>query len=217
MKLSTRRLGRNTYRNAGKLLAIFFTISALTLPTAANAQFSESYNFLKAVKDRDGAEATKFLNKPGSVIVNTRDVSSGETALHIVVARRDATWVGFLLQKGANPNVRDKKGLTPLMLATQLRFIDGVRVLLTKKADVNQTNNQGETALIRAVQLRDAELVRVLLVGGADPDRTDTLAGLSARDYATRDRRAASILSEIEKADTRKKPEKNERFFGPEG
>lgn len=216
-EISTPGRGLTTSRNAGKLLAAFLTISALALPTAAQAQFSESYNFLKAVKDRDGTEATKFLNKPGSVIVNTRDVSSGETALHIVTARRDATWMGFLLQKGANPNVRDKKGLTPLMLATQLRFIDGVRVLLTKKADVNQTNNQGETALIRAVQLRDAELVRVLLIGGADPDRTDTLAGLSARDYATRDRRSASILSEIEKADATKKPEKNERFFGPEG
>lgn len=217
MEQSSPRLGLTTFRKAWKLLAAILTVSALALPSAANAQFSESYNFLKAVKDRDGAEATKFLNKPGSVIVNTRDVSSGETALHIVVARRDATWMGFLLQKGANPNLRDKKGLTPLMLATQLRFIDGVRVLLTKKANVNQTNNQGETALIRAVQLRDAELVRVLLVGGADPDRTDTLAGLSARDYATRDRRAASILSEIEKADATKKPEKNERFFGPEG
>lgn len=200
----------------GVLLALL-AIMALSIPAAGQAQFSESYNFLKAVKDRDGEEATKFLNRPGSVIVNTRDLSTGETALHIVVARRDATWVAFLLQKGANPNVRDKSGITPLLLATQLRFVDGARLLLSKKADVNQSNNQGETALIRAVQLRDSEMVRLLLRKGADPDRTDTLAGLSARDYATRDRRAAAILSEIEKADAKKKPASNERFFGPEG
>lgn len=192
-------------------------ILALSIPATAHAQFSESYNFLKAIKDRDGEEATKFLNRPGTVIVNTRDRSTGETALHIVVARRDATWLAFLLQKGANPNIRDKSGTTPLMLATQLRFVDGARLLLAKKADVNQPNNQGETALIRAVQLRDAELVRVLLQKGADPDRVDTLAGLSARDYATRDRRSAAILGEIEKADAKKKPASNERFFGPEG
>ena len=122
-------------------------------------------------------------------------------ALHIVVARRDNIWVGFLLQKGANPNIADKEGVTPLMLATQLRFVDGVRTLLAKKAKVDETNKQGETALIRAVQLRDSELVRLLLANGADPDRTDSLAGKSARDYATLDRRAASILAEIEKAD----------------
>lgn len=199
------------------ILVALLALLALAIPAPAQAQFSESYNFLKAIKDRDGEEASKFLNRPGTVIVNTRDRSTGETALHIVVARRDSTWLAFLLQKGANPNIRDKSGTTPLMLATQLRFVDGLRLLLAKKANVNQSNNQGETALIRAVQLRDTEMVRVLLQKGADPDRVDTLAGLSARDYATRDRRSAAVLSEIEKADKKKKPSSNERFFGPEG
>lgn len=206
---------------AGKLvLFLRFAVlgaAAMSLSTPASAQFSDSYNFLKAVKDRDGEEATKYLSQPGSVIVNTRDISTGETALHIVVERRDNIWLGFLLQKGANPNLADKEGMTPLLLATQLRFVDGVRTLLAKKARVNDTNKQGETALIRAVQLRDAELVRLLLANGADPDRTDTLAGKSARDYAKQDRRTAGILAEIEKADAEKKPEAEGRFFGPEG
>lgn len=200
-----------------QVFAAMLIVFSMAIPSTATAQFSASYNFLKAVKDRDGTEATKFLNKPGTVIVNTKDSSTGETALHIVVARRDSTWTGFLLQKGANPNLQDKNGTTPLMLATQLRFVEGARVLLSKKANVNQTNNQGETALIRAVQLRDSEMTRILLKNGADPDRTDTLAGLSARDYATRDRRASAILAEIEKADQEKKPKSKERFFGPEG
>ena len=192
-------------------------MATISFSAPAAAQFSDSYNFLKAVDDRDGEEASKFLNRPGSVIVNTRDSSSGRGALHIVVERKDRTWLAFLLQKGANPNIRDKEGLTPLMLATQLRFVDGAKILLAEKADVNDTNKQGETALIRAVQLRDAELVRLLLANGADPDLSDTLAGMSARDYAKRDRRAAAILAEIEKSDADRKPKSNERFFGPEG
>ena len=184
----------------------------------AHAQFSNSYNFLKAVKDRDGEEASRFLNEPGTTVVNTRDITSGETGLHIVVERRDPTWLGFLLQKGANPNLADKKGMTPLMLATQLRFVDGVRILLQRGAAVNARNDQGETPLIRAVQLRDAELVRLLLSKGADADMTDTLAGLSARDYAARDRRASGILAEIEKQDDTADASKDSgRFFGPEG
>ena len=174
--------------------------AAISFAAPAAAQFSDSYNFLKAVDDRDGEEASKFLNRPGSVIVNTRDSSSGRGALHIVVERKDRTWLAFLLQKGANPNIRDKEGLTPLMLATQLRFVDGAKILLANNAGVNDTNKRGETALIRAVQLRDAELVRLLLANGADPDLPDTLAGMSARDYAKRDRRAAAILAEIEKS-----------------
>lgn len=208
-------------RSSGKFVKFlqlaWLAVVAFSIAAPAAAQFSESYNFLKAVKDRDGEEATKFLSQPGSVIVNTRDRATGETALHIVVARRDNIWVGFLLQKGANPNIADKEGVTPLMLATQLRFVDGVRTLLAKKAKVDDTNKQGETALIRAVQLRDTELVRLLLASGADPDRTDSLAGKSARDYAKQDRRSASILAEIEKADGDKKPESEGRFFGPEG
>lgn len=199
------------------IVAILVGIFLAALAEPASAQFSNSYNFLKAVKDRDGEEATKFLNEPGSVIVNTRDSSTGQTALHIVAERRDSTWLAFLLQKGANPNLRDKNGVTPLMLATQLRFLDGVKVLLSKKAKVDETNNQGETALIRAVQLRDTELTRILLSNGANPDQPDTLAGLSARDYASRDRRSAAVLAEIKKADTKKKPESEGRFFGPQG
>jgi ankyrin repeat protein len=165
---------------------------------AAYAQFSDSYNFLKAVKDRKGEEAEKFLSEPGSVIINTRDGSTGETALHIVIQRRDSTWLGYLLQKGANPNLADKKGTTPLMLATQLGYVDGIDWLVRKKAVVDQTNRSGETALILAVQLRNPEAVRALLKAGANPDKTDSRAGYSARDYAKQDGRASAIAAIIE-------------------
>jgi len=207
--------GKRSWPVVGVFIALFAVFSLISA-SAAHAQFSKSYNFLKAVKDRDGEEVSKFLNDPSGVLINTRNFKTGETALHIVVARRDATWTAFLLGKGANPNVRDKSGTTPLMLATQLRFVEGVRILLKKKAKIDETNKQGETALIRAVQLRDAELTRILLANGANPDLPDTLAGLSARDYAARDRRASSILAEIEKSDETAKPEAGQ-FFGPEG
>lgn len=190
--------------------------AAITVPSGvgiiaapAAAQFSDSYNFLKAVRDRKGEEAEKFLAEPGTVIINTRDGSTGETALHIVIQRRDSTWLGYLLQKGANPNLADKKGTTPLMLATQIGYVDGIGTLASKKAQVDQTNRAGETALILAVQLRNAEAVRALLKAGANPDKKDSRAGYSARDYAKQDGRAGTIVSIIEnhgKTDAAKKP-----------
>jgi uncharacterized protein len=192
----------------GKLALAVAAISVAAVPVAA--QFSDSYNFLKAVKDRKGEEAEKFINEPGSgpVIINTRDNSTGETALHIVTQRRDSDWLGFLLGKGANPNIADKKGATPLMLAVQLGWTDGVDLLIKLKAQVDGANRAGETALIRAVQLRNAEMVRMLLKAGANPDKPDTVAGYSARDYAAQDGRGNAILAIIEnggKADPTKK------------
>ena len=191
---------------------------ALLLPAAASAQFSDSYNFLKAVRERDGDKATQMLNEPGSTIVNTKDITSGETALHIVTARRDLTWMGFLLQRGANPNARDKNGVTPLMLATNLRFVDGAETLLGRKAQVDATNNSGETALIRAVQLRDLAMVRLLLKNGANPDKQDTIAGQSARDYANGDFRNPQIREAITASDKdRKAGTGAPKVFGPTG
>ena len=175
----------------------------------ALAQFSDSYNFLKAVEDRDGKEAEKFISEPGSVIINTRRDGTGETALHIVVNRRDETWLSYLLQKGANPNLADKKGVTPLMLATQLGFVEGAARLIKSKAVVDGTNRSGETPLIRAVQLRQPEMVRLLLKAGANPDKRDAVAGLSAREYAAQDGRNSAILGIIERGGQPEEPKKS--------
>jgi ankyrin repeat protein len=198
-----------------RFFKVAFAIAALAISVPAAAQFSDSYNFLKAVKDRKGEEAEKFINEPGSgsVIINTRDDGSGETALHIVTQRRDIEWLGFLLGKGAKPDVADKKGVTPLMLAVQLGWTDGADLLIKLKAQVDATNKSGETALIRAVQLRNAEMVRLLLKAGANPDKQDSVAGYSARDYATQDGRGNAILAIIENggkdADAPKEGEKS--------
>ncbi len=192
----------------GFLLAVALT--ALATP-AAYAQFSDGYNFLKAVKDRKGDEAEKFISEPGSVIINTREDISGETALHIVVSRRDSDWLGYLLGKGANPNIADKKGLTPLMLATQYGYADGAMLLLRYKANIDGTNRGGETALIRAVQLRNPEMVRLLVKSGANPDKKDSITGQSAREYATLDGRSNAILAIIESKGQTAEPKKEKQ------
>jgi uncharacterized protein len=181
-----------------RLTASAFAVALMLTPTLAAAQFSESYNFLKAVRDRDGAKATEIVNKPGTVIIDTRDRATGETAVHIVTRGRDTTWLNFLLGRGAKPDIRDNRGDSPLMIAAQLGFIEGAQTLIKFRANPNQANSSGETPLHRAVQLRDAAMVRFLLQNGANPNRADTLAGLTARDYALRDTRAAGILKIID-------------------
>jgi uncharacterized protein len=184
---------------------------AVMSPNAAIAQFSESYNFLKAVRERDGNKATEFVSKPGSIIVNTRDDKNGETALHIVTKGRDLGWMNFLLARNAKPDQRDNLGNTALMIAAQLGFIEGAQLLIKNKAGVDVANASGETPLIRAVQLRNGPMVQLLMTAGANPGKADTIAGMSARDYAQRDSRAAAILKIITDA----KPAKPAKSFGP--
>lgn len=172
--------------------SLAFVALVAAVPVLAQFQ-SEGYKFLQAVKQSKNNDVIAALNKPGSTVVNTKDVTTGEAALHVTTRRGDAAYTNFLLQKGADPNIRDARNNTPMMVAIDAGQSEMVPLLLLGKANPNLANASGETPLIRAVQRRDIGLVRTLLAAKADPDQRDVMAGLSARDYAGRDLRAAAI------------------------
>lgn len=168
------------------------------VPAAAQMSQSQGYKFLEAVRNSKGDEVIKILDEPGQRIVNAKDVTTGEGALHIVIKRGDETYLRYLLARGADPNLRDGRGDTPLLLAVQYGQNGMVEILTKAKANVNLGNGGGETPLIRAVQKRDLALVRELLAAGANPDQTDNVAGMSARDYARADTRSPAIAKLID-------------------
>ena len=188
------------------ILISLTTVALAAVAAPAAAQFSDSYNFLNAVRQADGEKATKALQGIKGTIVNTRDYTTGETALAITIKRRDLTWSSFLLGKGADPNIRDAQGNSPLHIAAQLGFTEGAELLLGQRAQVNLANNSGETPLIIAVQQRNTAMVRLLLANGANPKQPDRIAGKSARDYAVDDPRAAAVLKIIDESKTEVKP-----------
>ena len=177
-------------------------IAATAAPVGAQTTASP-YEFINAVRNRDGNTATQMIGESAAGFIDTRD-GNGETALTIAVARSDENWTGFLLGKGADPNRSGKDGDTPIIIAARNGFDQGIQWLLQQGAKVDATNKMGETALIAAVMHRQTSAVRRLLEAGADPDKADTSAGYTARDYAKRDQRARQILQLIEA----KKPKK---------
>lgn len=191
------------YHKFGRAFAASMALALAAVPSVAAAQggmtYSDSYTFLKAVKERDGAKVNELLGSTtGSIVVNSRDRTNGEGALHYVVRGRDITYLTVLLGKGARPDLQSNRGDTPLTLAAQIGWLEGAEQLLARRASVDLANGRGETALILATQRRDLAMVRLLLARRADPKRTDNVAGMSALDYAKQDPRAGAVLKLLE-------------------
>jgi len=194
-------------------IAVAAFSGALMAAPAAAQGFSDGYKLLEAVKKLDGNKVTDMLSDP-AINVNTRDSTTGETALHIVTRKRSALWIDFLAQRGANPNLADVRGVTPLMVAVGLNFVEGVDRLIAAGARVDTPNDTGETPLISAVHARNAALVRALLKAGANPSRADN-SGRTARDYALLDGKQNAILTEIDNAAKAKTGAAGGKVFGP--
>lgn len=171
---------------------------AVGAPLVAQSYNTPAVKFLQAVDKKDGTAATQMLEQAGSTIVNARELGTNRTGLHIVVARRDETWLMFLLQRGADPNLADNRGVTPLLLACRMGFVTGVEALVKNGARVDESNATGETPLISAVLGKNLALVRVLLAAGADPGRADS-SGRSAADYARLEGSQSTIAMELER------------------
>ncbi|WP_338467949.1 ankyrin repeat domain-containing protein [Novosphingobium sp. ZN18A2] len=192
------------------LIASLAGMATASIP--AHAQFSDSHDFLEAVKKRDGEKVTNFLNEPGTQIVNTRNSTTGKTALHIVVERRDLLWLRFLIQHGADVNLRDVKGISPLMEAVNLGWNEGVDELIKHGAKVDDTDDTGTTPLINAVHRRDVAMARTLIAAGANPDRPDN-SGRSARDYVQLDGPGNPVYDVIDRI--KKGSVESKKTYGP--
>jgi hypothetical protein len=182
--------------------AIMAVMAALLVAEPVAAQFSNHYNYLRGVRNRNFEEVSEIIEQPsGAAIINARERATGLGALHIVTRDRDTQWLLYLLRHEADPNIRDNDGNTPLHIAAQIDFAEAVRWLLVVQGDANARNSRGETPLILAVQHRNADIVRQLIDAGANPAVADSVIGLSARDYAVRDGRSQNIIEILDSAE----------------
>jgi len=173
--------------------AVAASLASLAGGAAAQQGGSDAEAFLTAIRELDGAKAMAIETRQGIGVVNYRGYN-GDTPLTLAMAKRSSAYVGFLLSKGARPDLPDKRGDTPLIIAARNGFSEGVDLMIASRAAIDLANKQGETPLIVAVQGRHATIVRRLLEAGANPDKTDFAAGYSARDYARRAKRSSDRL-----------------------
>ncbi len=106
--------------------------------------------------------------------VNVDDVDEkGQTALHYAAC--DVSIFQKLLEKGANPNIFDKWGQSPLHVAAKQS--DGNEImdllLVHPKVKVDDVNEKGETALHAAAYESNVMAVKHLINKGANPNIFD--------------------------------------------
>lgn len=78
-------------------------------------------------------------------------------------AKKNYMGVLAMLKGGIDPNIRNEKGNTPLIISSSLGDLPSVRALLAYRADINAANNDGNTSLIYASRYNHPAVVKELL------------------------------------------------------
>jgi len=206
---------------AGKIRATILTSTnsppkAVTNDRYAD-QFEEELNFfLQFVTPPPWEDAPHPLNvvaKFGDLSdvekILKRDIKSinaqddeGMTPLACAIVQEQMDVARFLLDKGANPEIPNKNGLTPLELAASRPQTNGLllcELLLAKGAQVNPTNKTDYriTPLDWAVSSDNIELVKLLLDHGADGKAKSDVGSTALHTAADRgDKEIAAMLIE---------------------
>ena len=101
--------------------------------------------------------------------------NDGTTALHLAVYHEDLPKAQELIENGANPNARNRYGVTPLALACENANPRLVKLLLGAGADPNSKSPGNVTPLLAAAKTGSPEAVSALLAAGAKVSDSDSM------------------------------------------
>lgn len=130
--------------------------------------------------------ADKCFEELFDLFVKNTDVDSFISAVDscgILLNERDEILFEKLLKLGADPNVTNSHGTTPLILAIIHKPTNLIELLLDANADINAQDYSGFTALMYAASYGHIDKVKMLLDKGADPDINNN-NGYTALDLA---------------------------------
>ncbi|CAB0042261.1 unnamed protein product [Trichogramma brassicae] len=117
--------------------------------------------------ERDFLLSCDIYNWP--LEINAQD-HSGNTPLHLSLHNSCRNVTYSLLENGANPNLANKKGMTPLHSALTKNNIDSdlIATMLRKDGDPNLADEQGMTPLHLAVKMKNQDSIEMMLERGGN-------------------------------------------------
>ncbi|MGF1556022.1 ankyrin repeat domain-containing protein [Paucihalobacter sp.] len=92
---------------------------------------------------------------------NINHNDSNGTALMAAVFKNRPAIVKVLLEKGANPNLADSNGTTPLHYAVMSENYDLVKMLIGYNADKYKMNNKGKSAFDYALISKNKKIITI--------------------------------------------------------
>uniref|UniRef100_A0A8C5AQB0 Tetratricopeptide repeat, ankyrin repeat and coiled-coil containing 1a n=1 Tax=Gadus morhua TaxID=8049 RepID=A0A8C5AQB0_GADMO len=124
-----------------------------------------------------------LLEEEQMVQMELRDSLWGETALSLAASRGRTEMCVFLLEKGAELETANQKGMTPLLLAVKHEHTQVCELLVKRGADVNASDHQDRSALMLAAADGQLATVELLLAEGASVCSVDQ-GGLTGLGWA---------------------------------
>lgn len=128
-------------------------------PNCINEISPEGFSPLILSCYRNNNEVAKFLIE---TIEDINATSEMGTALMAATVKGNLDIATVLLDKKANPNLTDSKGITALMYAVQFRNINMIKLLLKYKADKTVVDSIGKTAFEYAAFSGNEEIINLL-------------------------------------------------------
>eukprot|EP00818_Percolomonas_sp_WS_P003419 CAMPEP_0117445124 /NCGR_PEP_ID=MMETSP0759-20121206/5622_1 /TAXON_ID=63605 /ORGANISM="Percolomonas cosmopolitus, Strain WS" /LENGTH=782 /DNA_ID=CAMNT_0005237267 /DNA_START=195 /DNA_END=2540 /DNA_ORIENTATION=- len=115
--------------------------------------------------------------------LNSKDPTTGQTALHLAAKIGNEKVMQLILAKGDEININshdEYHGYTPLILACQQGHVTIVNMILTlrKDCDVNLGDLRGSTALHFACVKKSLDIVQLLVQHGAQIDKKNNYGNL---------------------------------------
>ncbi|KAL6590560.1 ankyrin [Neocallimastix sp. 'constans'] len=117
-----------------------------------------------------------------SIDINAKDINGNYPLLTFIRSDRCShlSLLLYLLEKGADPNVKDSNGYSPLMISIQKEFEMGenipnsfVQILIEHGASINEKDANGNSLLALAVQKNCNRLVYYFLQNGCPMNEKD--------------------------------------------
>ena len=96
------------------------------------------------------------------------DNQKSKISLHQAVSKGNEKCILQYIENGSDLNMKDHKGLTPLLLALKHNQLEIAKILIKHGADIELANKEGRTPLHFAIELGSIELTKVILEKNAD-------------------------------------------------
>lgn len=124
--------------------------------------------FLQAVNDGNQAVVDLFVRSNFNIHINDEE---GTPVLLVALKKGYTVIAGILINKGADVNAYDRRGMTPLLLVCgkQMHGYKSIAEMLIKRgAFVNDRDSLGFTPLLLSLSGGTAEVAELLIERGAD-------------------------------------------------